>query len=230
MKINGLTVCVNYSEYLRLGIERWLSGLQSLVVVTDRNDKATQALCRAYGVKCHRTDVFYAHGAMFNKGAAIEEARQLMPWRDWILFFDSDIVPERAWYPAIVNHGCTPGRIYGAPRRACSDPSKIDKPTLPTIQGDGIAIGYFQLFHSRDPAVQSAPIVPTDFRHAGVYDSLFKDRWPAPHRQHVPVRLAHLGETRRNWCGVGNRRELDKIFANRTSGGVPYCETERIDQ
>ena len=37
MRIHGLTVCVDYAEFLAVGIRRWMSGLASLTVVTAKS-------------------------------------------------------------------------------------------------------------------------------------------------------------------------------------------------
>src|SRR3990170_8198311 len=103
MKINALTVCVQYADYLSIGLPRWLSGLDSWTIVTDGRDEATPRFAQLDPrIKVVQTDLFYADGASFNKGRAIEWARKYhLPWRDWILFLDADIVPEADWYPKV---------------------------------------------------------------------------------------------------------------------------------
>jgi len=226
MKINALTVCVNYADLLALSLSRWASSLASLTIVTDTRDTATASLAREHGVGLLQTDVFYEQGASFNKGAALEQARQQMPWSDWILFFDADIVPEPEWFAKVNGCMCQPGSLYSARRRECIDPADRDKPSLPVILGDGVGVGYFQLFHSTDPKVQETPLLDTTFKHAGVYDSLFMHRWHGSNRHLLPIVLTHLGP-RDNWFGRGNVAAFDAMQAERKRRGGSY-EHERI--
>lgn len=212
MTIHGLTVCVNYADLLAQGLDRWLAGLASLTVVTDLDDEDTANLI---GSRCrlHKTDVFYASRATFNKGAAMEQARRLMPWGDWILFFDSDIVPPTDWIEQARNARLTAGVLYGAKRWQAGS---IDDDGSPAIPGDGIGVGFFQLFHSGDPRA-SAPL-ETCWPHAGNYDNEFMHRWPEYRRWLMPFRVAHVGE-RENWWGRGNRTAMDAMRAERHARG-----------
>src|SRR5262245_41075293 len=113
MNIHALTVSVNYSDYLALGIERWASGLASWTIVTDPTDEQTRALALRHGCNVVTTNLFYERGAAFNKGAAMEFAQQTMPWRDWIVFLDADVVPEPDWRRVIECDAPQPGNLYG---------------------------------------------------------------------------------------------------------------------
>lgn len=224
MKIHALTVCVNYADLLALSIGRWRESIESLVVVTDLRDEASAELARRHKCDLHQTDAFTRDGATFNKGCAIEEARQRMPWRDWILFFDADIVPEAGWIDKLSN--CQPGKLYSARRLECLNVQDIDSPSLPVIKTDGVGVGYFQLFHATDPHAQGAPLIETCWKHAGVYDSHFMHRWEDRDRQLLPLRLVHVGE-RDNWWGRGNKQAFQQMQDERRRlGGI---EHERID-
>lgn len=227
MKINALTVCVNYADLLALSIDRWRPHFDSLTIVTSLEDEATAAMAREHGCALHQTDAFTRDGATFNKGRAIEEARQRMPWQDWILFFDADIVPEREWFAKVSDGCCSPGTLYSARRFECMDATKIDDLTLPPINTDGVGVGYFQLFHTTDPHVADSPLLETCWKHAGVYDSHFMHRWNDRDRQLLPIRLVHVGE-RDNWWGRGNKQAFaDMQAARREHGGK--LDHERID-
>jgi len=238
MRIHGLTVSVNYADFLSLSIARWRQGLTSLTVVTDSKDEATQALAAQHGANVFITDVFYERGAKFNKGAALEQVRKILPWEDWFLFFDADVIPGPAWN--ICLDGVTPGALYGATRFQSKDlkaelgehgerflfPASSRIPDAPC---DG---GYFHLFHTSDPAVSVEPgadLLETCWSHAGVYDSKFKMRW-APHKWIVsPVELLHVGE-RENWTGRGDREGMRALLRGRQQrgGGWASIEAERL--
>lgn len=49
MRIHGLTVCVDYADLFAIGIERLMSGLASLTVVTRHGDEETADLAMLHG-------------------------------------------------------------------------------------------------------------------------------------------------------------------------------------
>lgn len=219
MKIHGLTVCVDYADRLEKSAERWIDGLDSLTVVTDLNDQATVALAANIGCRLYQTNVFYEHGAAFNKGAAIEGGRVLMPWTDWVLFFDADILPPKDWKRRVIEAKPQPGNLYGCHRT-------IDGKR---VSGDGIGVGFFQLFHSTDPIV-SVPdgedLIDTRWKHAANYDNAFMHRWPDERIRDIGFDVEHIGETG-NWGGLKSGLTADAIRAERAMrGGV--MDHERI--
>jgi hypothetical protein len=220
MKIHGLTVCVDYAEFLRVGLPRWLSGLESLTVVTAPRDVATIELCAEAAVKVFVTDLFYRDGASFNKGRALEAARLWMEERiggerSWRLLFDSDVVPPDDWLARLDRSRPQPDRLHGclrydAPADALEDRGQAK------CAFDVPGVGYFQLYHSADPVVQALPLLDCHWTHAGNYDNRFMDRWRKAGKtvQCVPFRVAHVGE-RENWFGRGNRAAFDAMKAER---------------
>jgi len=221
VNIHGLTVCVNFADMLGVGIARVRHGLASWTIVTDTTDQSTVDLALEFGCRVHQTDVFYANGAAFNKGAAMEEARRAMPWNEWVLFIDADIVPEEQWIDKVRAVNPTRGILWSAWRHQCDDPARVDDPRLPRIRGDGVGVGYFQLFHASDPHLATpggGPIVETHWAHAGNYDNGFMHRWSRGQRRLLPIRLVHLG-SRDNWFGRGKRDEFDAMQAERKRRG-----------
>lgn len=225
MIIHGLTVCVDYAEYLAVSLDRWTAGLASLLVVTTERDHDTIALCHAHGIRCFITDVFYEDGASFNKGRAMEAARRTMQWGDWILLFDADVVPPVDWVARLAD--LTPGYLYGC-RRFAAAPEALDNRGQPPLAGDVPGVGYFQLFHSADAlVVDTDPLIETHWLHAGNYDNRLMDRWRAHRRvRDLPFRLAHLGD-RENWFGRGHRTEFLAMQAERKRRGGKW-DHERI--
>lgn len=225
MNIHAMTVCVNYSDWLAYAAPRWAKNLASWTIVTDSKDEATAALAKAIGAQLFRTDVFYANGAAFNKGAAMEEARQALPeWRDWFLFIDADIVPPADWYDRIVDEFPQSRYIYHSHRYQCCDLNNIDSPLWPMIPESlkGNGPGYFQLFHTADAHFRP---LETCWKHAGVYDSHFAFNWPVDNRRELPLRLVHLGE-QENWWGRGNRDAFRRMNKERIRCGS--YQQERI--
>ncbi len=224
MIIHGLTVCVDYAEYLAVSLDRWTAGLASLLVVTTERDHDTISLCHAHGIRCFITDVFYADGASFNKGRAMEAARRTMTWADWILLFDADVVPPAEWKGRL--KGLDIGYLYGC-RRFAGTPEALEDRGQRGLLGDVAGVGYFQLFHSADPAALDDPLIECHWLHAGNYDNRLMDRWRYRGRvRDLPFRLAHLGE-RENWFGRGHRAEFLAMQAERKRRGGKW-DHERI--
>lgn len=230
MKIHGLTVCVDYGEYLLAGLRRWLPGLETLTIATTPTDPIN-TIQKSPKIFIHKTEAFYANGASFNKGAAMEEARVRMVqggmWDEWALFFDADIVPEVDWFAKVQGAIPRPGGLYSAWRRQCGDPLRPDDP-WPKINGDGVGVGYFQLFHTGDPALRSLPVIETHWLHAGNYDNGFMHRWDRRNRHILPIRLSHICPTRDNWFGRGKSEEFAAMQVERKRRGGKW-DHERIN-
>jgi hypothetical protein len=225
MKIHALTVCVDYADLLALSIDRWMATLDSLLIVTSHEDEATIELAHKHKASVYRTQAFYEDGATFNKGRAMERARKSMPWHDWILFFDADIVPPVDWREQLGE--LAPGNLYGPRRRECPDVSQMERGDLPYPPNDCIGVGFFQLFHASDAKVQADPLLETDWSHAGIYDSHFMHRWSHQERKQLPFDVLHIGE-RDNWLGRGNKTGFAELMAERERrGGYQH---ERVAQ
>lgn len=223
MKIKGVTVCVDFADLLAVSLDRWDTGLDDILVVTAPADKATRALCRDYRVPCYCTDVFYANGAAFNKGAALSEAVLRTGFRnpsDWALLFDADIVPPVNWRAVVEAANPQPGRLYGAWRWENPEDTKL--PSVDWRKGRLIpqswVIGYFALFHLADPRVPADPMFECHWTHAGNYDTSFSWLWPrgpAGLQEFLPLRTVHLGRQRENWLGRGRASELAGLLGMR---------------
>lgn len=209
MKIHGLTVCVNYSDLLRKGIEHWKRGLDSLMVVTTEEDEQTRRLCDSWDITAYTTNVFYDDGAHFNKGRAISQTFEAVEWPDWCLFFDADIIPTPDWREAVEKNHPQFGNLYGC-HRETEGGFEIH---------DGELAGFFQMFHSMDPNALVRPIVDTCWSHAGAYDSYFMKRWKPEERIILPIYMTHQGLPGENWCGRGNEEEMTKLLNERARRG-----------
>lgn len=194
MRIDALTVCVDYADLLTRTIGGIMGGVDSLTVVTTAADAATIDLCNRHGASIVTTDAFTRNGAAFNKGLAMAEAWRTVHARDWCLFIDADILPPDGWRGACT--GLEPGYLYSAVR-------------VPRLPQDVIGVGYFQLFHASDPRA-AAPL--TSWHTASCYDNEFKNRWPEVRQ--LPFELRHL-DTGGNWCGRGNAVAMEAMRAER---------------
>lgn len=230
--IHGLTVCVGYAPWLAVALPRWREGCASVTVVTTPEDVQTQALLDP-GVQVYTTESFYADGAVFNKGRALEEARvRAVPREGWLLLFDADIVPPAGWQVALAEAQragvVRSGFLHGCRRFDASPDDPVDR-GQPPCRFDVPGVGFFQLFDQADPIAQTVPLIDTHWTHAGNYDNVLMNRWRTkglPVRE-LPFRVAHIGE-RENWFGRGNRAAFDAMQTERTRRGGRW-DHERIE-
>jgi hypothetical protein len=223
MKIHGVTVSVNYADLLAQSIAGWAAGLESLTVITDKEDSETFELAAAYNANIAVTESFYADGAAFNKGRAQQEVWRFIPKHEWILLFDADIIPPMFWN--VLLGELQPGFLYGAHR--------YDEHGA-RIPDDTHGYGYFQLFHGQDPLAQVDPFFDTWWTHAGNGDSTILLRWrdrgllaPA-----LPLTLLHVGGPSHNWYGRGKESEFERMQQERArrGGGWASLEGEKISR
>lgn len=218
MKISGMVVSVDYADYLANSLQRWIAGLDSLIVVSTARDEETLKLCQLHDCFLYQTDAFYANGAVFNKGAAISEAVAPCNWLDdWQLLFDADIIPVENWRDIVEAAGCQQGHLYGAIRRMeDGSANRSDDFELP---------GYFQLFHAEDENAQRVPLMDCSWSHGGGYDSEFQARWSAGNKHRLPLTLTHQGPHGRHWWGRYRTDLMDAMYEERQrTHRIAKCE------
>jgi len=116
VKIEAVTVCVNYSDFLAHTIPENINHVDRLVVVTTHADKATQELCRKYSVDCVMTEDFFKDGDKFNKGRAINYALSHLRWDDKVIHLDADIVLPMRFRQMLHYHDLKDDTVYGMDR------------------------------------------------------------------------------------------------------------------
>lgn len=92
MKIQALTVCVNYADFFVHVVEANIELFDKWIVVTDTKDEATALICETYGLTCIKTDIFYKDGKSFDKAAGINEGLASIDQDTFVLFLDADVV------------------------------------------------------------------------------------------------------------------------------------------
>jgi len=116
MKIEAVTVCVNYSDYLAhtLPFNKYI--FDHLTVVTTPDDKDTANVCEFYHIQCVKTNAF---GKDFNKARGINVGLSYLSRSDWICIFDSDILflPRSRYLLEIA--GLQKDCLYSAHRMMC---------------------------------------------------------------------------------------------------------------
>lgn len=206
LAMKSVVVCVEYDDLLRVTLSRNHKHFVETIVVTSPADVKTQALVREFpNVTACVTDAFYRNGNKFNKGAALEEGLEATGRKGWIVVWDADIVMP----PKMPLAGLTPNCLYNPRRHILDDPSEfsdtLDWNTVP-VRPDRWFPGYFQLFHSDDPALRLRPWYGSRWEHAGGCDSDFERKWVLASRKRLPFNVLHLGPCDTNWYGRTTER------------------------
>lgn len=183
MYLEGIIICVNYSDFLAHTLPHNRNHFDNLIVVTDTKDEKTKELCEFYHVKCIQTDIFYENGDSFNKGAAINYGLSHLENKEWVIHLDADIYLPPLTRNILENLPLESHKIYGADRLMCpsyekwmeflNNPQKIQEgwvyihlDSFPigvrlaeynNKNGGYEPIGYFQLWNPKDSGVFNYP-------------------------------------------------------------------------
>ena len=221
LSLQGYVVCVNYASLLELTLPSNIEHLNSLTIVTDYKDIATQQLAKKYNANLHVTDSFYADGAYFNKYRALQEAIDKYPPDGWTVLFDADIV-----WPEHMTLTLVKGCIYTPYRCVLENIELFDSnyswyDSQPTnVGGDRVEFpGYTQIFHSDDDVLKEKPWFMLNCKHAGIADSVFQNRWTKNNKVRPVFKVLHLGKVGINWCGKENTEKLIELLAIRRING-----------
>ncbi len=196
MKIEAVTVCVDYSDHLkccldnREKLDRWL-------IITYSKDINTIKLCEDEGLEYITTDVFYDNGAHFAKGRAINVGLELIQPTDWILQLDADQRLPDNFLEIADETKLDSTCIYGA-ARAHKGVKRVEINHLTGEVHRRPLIGFFQMWHSS--CYMSYPESST---HAGDDDEEMSMRYSYPDKwKYVDIVTDDVsGDCCNNWYG-----------------------------
>lgn len=230
MYIEAVTVCVNYSDFLAYTLPLNKQHFDHWVIITTKEDRETQRLCRHHNVECLVTDRFTEDGSTFNKAKGINEGLIYQSSRDWMVHIDADIVLPPTFRQMIEKSVLDKKAIYGIDRLMCPNFEEwtrhMQKPRpiydswiyihldafpiaarVADYNGEGYSpIGYFQLWH---PQTSRNMLYPEQHDGADRTDMMFAKKWSREYRRLIPEIIAiHLDsenatvvETGKNWQG-----------------------------
>ena len=114
LRLEVVTTCVNFSDILEQVLIHNIPQIDTYIVVTSHEDRATQKCCKKYGTFCIPTDLFSKNGRNFNKGAAINAGFDYFQWFGWRLHLDCDIILPPDFRKVLFNSNfLDPLCIYG---------------------------------------------------------------------------------------------------------------------
>ena len=126
IRVEAVTVCVGYADFLAETLRENLPHLDHIVVVTSPSDEETHKVCRRNSVQYVMSDDYRRNGTwegdqatstVFNKGRMIRRAFDQIGGQDWVLHLDADIVLPRGFRRLLDVANLDSRCIYGADRQ-----------------------------------------------------------------------------------------------------------------
>lgn len=220
MRIEAVTVCVGYGDFLAATVRENHHLLDDLVVVTSPDDDETREVCRRYSLR-HILSEDHRRGGPFNKARLIQRGFNQIGSQDWVLHLDADIVLPRQFRALLEMAHLDERAIYGADRcnlvgfpswqRLKQDKGSWDNHSYESYlrfdeQGSPgsrwcsklhgyVPIGFFQLFHGSAMIQHGYHVRHYPYHHgdAARTDVQFALQWDRRHRRLLPeVIVLHL--------------------------------------
>lgn len=241
-KLEAVTTCVGYADFLAhtLPLNRHL--FDQLVVVTAPEDKATQRLCEYWNVRTVLTDRFGSNWDRFDKAKGLNEGLKVLAKDAWLLHLDADIALPPLARNILAGLDLDPLYLYGLDRFMCPSYAEWQRflcaPRL--MQEDAtwmhlsafdlgvrvmsshqyVPIGYAQLWHAASGIV----CYPEDRQGAAATDMQFALQWPRNRRGFIPeIVVYHLESEKAPMGHNWNGRKTKKFDPE--CGGADYSPT-----
>lgn len=207
--ITGVTVCVDYNDYLKLTLPYNRHHFSKCVVVTVASDRQTKAVASNNNCDVFVTDRIYKDGSEFSKWAAVSHAVSRLKGSQWVTYFDADtLLPKRVPW-----HSLRVGNLYTPIRRQI--PAVCDNMPQerywPQFEIDGEATDRKScclVWHTDDKHVTPADSWSSKslpLPHAGCTPEPFQKSWPEDSVLRTPFDVLHLSKPRMDWCGRVSR-------------------------
>jgi glycosyltransferase involved in cell wall biosynthesis len=237
LRLECVVTCVGFDDFLDVCLGVNHSHVDTLIVVTDHNDKKTQQVAAKHGCICVQSDLFKKNGRNFNKGAAINAGFSRFQYHGWRMHLDADILLPDSFRRILFNHtDLDRSCIYGADRTDVHGMDELKKvrrkrheqpqfawgffiesffdralsPRYMDPLRGYVPIGYFQLWHA---SAQKA--YPYSLGTASHDDVQFAEQWSRIHRRLLPnLTVGHLVQQApklaENWDGHRRQPRLKK--------------------
>jgi hypothetical protein len=206
LRIEAVTVCVDYADFLETTLPFMQRAVDDLVVVTSPDDRRTQKLADQAGVRVLATTAMHDAGRKFSLGAGVSAGLGALPLSDWALVLDADIILPPSFHRTVQHLRLEKEKLYGIDRVHCrgwhawrrfvSTPRPImhwevpflrDFPAGIRIQQPGngyMPCGFFQLWNAGATGYRDYPIHQNGTAEGS--DMLFSSRFPRQYRELIP--------------------------------------------
>jgi hypothetical protein len=220
MKVEVVTVCVGYADFLAATLPENLPVIDDMIVVTDPSDEETRAVCRKHNVR-HVLSEDHKRGGPFNKARLINRGFDQLSANEWILHLDADVVLPRQFKQMLGWADLDERCIYGCDRQSIVGwdewkafkqyvdrwdnhthelgywwhPNYKPMSRLVSSLHGYTPIGFFQLFHGSELIQHNMHVrqYPTSHQDAARTDHQFSLQWDRRYRQLLPeVIVLHL--------------------------------------
>jgi hypothetical protein len=231
MKIEAVTICVGYADFLAETAKFNAGQLDRWVIVTTEDDEQTREVCRIHDLETLLTGDHQRGSGKFNKGRMIDRGLQHLSQGQWRLHLDADVVLPGQFRRMLEGAHLHERKIYGCDRLMvtgweqwqrllrsgwlnhthCSVniPEGIKIGTRWSLASSGyVPIGFFQLWHGqadewRGRRHRTYPISHGDACRSDVQHAM---QWDRRDRELLPeVIVVHLDSERSrlgaNWNG-----------------------------
>lgn len=222
MRIEAVTTCVDYDDFLQVAVKYNLPILDRWIIITRKSDTKTRKICHKYGIECLLTEDGHKKEGEFCKGRMIERALQHLSADAWRLHIDADIILPSHFRKSLEIAELQENYIYGADRIMvknfydwlkliesgylhCGQHTYTNNLRFPRGLSIGdrwvsnttgyVPIGFFQLWHSQADEWSGARIKPYPDKHntACRNDVQFALQWDRPERVLIPeIIVVHL--------------------------------------
>ena len=115
-KLEAITVCVDYSDFLEVSLSHNRHHFDEYVIVTSTTDLATKAVADKHGCICVQTDIMTENHDEFNKGHAINMGLAHLRLTGWVLHLDADVILPDRFRNMLEKHALNNECVYGADR------------------------------------------------------------------------------------------------------------------
>lgn len=234
MRLEAVSVCLNYDDFLEQTIRVNQSLFDDWVVVTAKEDQATRNVCERHGVRIALCP-YFERNERFAKALAINIGLAHLRLEDWVVHLDADTALPRNTRKHLANVELDPQNIYGIDRVDCpsleawksylTDPDpyakhyfyhgphdwRIGSRVGHFDYGGYAPIGFFQLWNrasgiTRYPSVQGCDAEHTDMLHAL--------QWPRSQRVLIPeITAVHLSTGSKDWGVNWHGRKSPRFVA-----------------
>jgi hypothetical protein len=221
-EIVGCVVCVDCHASLPEVLQRAVKQCDRVAVVTTPDDLETQRVAADAGAQVVVSDNCYAGGDSFNKGRMLNAGLEALEPRDWVLFFDADVLLAPDWGDWLRGRVLNPGVLYYARRvhalddgqwaGALADWDSVRRLKIRDRAADMLPFGFHQLWNVRAAAIAGrAPLVSEVFPTAATVDYHWYRLWAADKRVRLPDEFSIVhhwhGPFASRWHnrGVGDR-------------------------
>jgi hypothetical protein len=228
VKIEAVTVCVDYADFLEITLPYLKAVADDLVVVTAPQDRRTRELCRKEDVHVLVTTAMFDNGRRFSLGAALDAGLRSIPLEDWALVVDADIVLPSGTRRILSHSRLDKFKLYGIDRVHCrgwhaarkfsTSPRVMRTAEVPFLRdfpmGARISLpdygympcGFFQFWNAGATGYRDYPIHEAGTAQGS--DMLHSARFPRQYRELLPDPVGLQLETDQpndpvgvNWAG-----------------------------